>query len=257
METQNGRPEETARTAPPYFAFRTLLNTLEDMRKRGIPARVDRTYLTGMSGAGQTQFLAGMRSLGLIDAAGTVLEPLKAMVAADGEERRRVLANILRNTYPEAVELGEQNATTGQLMEVFKMYGVQGDTARKAIAFYLNAARYTGEIPLSPMFQTPKVTAGTGTKRRKGKVTLGVVSGNGAGQTDESRLPGPPVPDLHPALAGVLIELPRRGRGWTADRRAAFLKMFEMAVDFTIPVSDEEPEEDEFEEAETDETLTA
>lgn len=251
METATAKP---AQNPPPYFAFKTLTNTMDDMKERGVPNRIDRTFLVGMSGAGQTQFIAGLKSLGLIDAAGKVQTRFTEMVQAPPAERRRVLAEVLRERYPEAIELGKTNATTGQLLEVFKEYGVQGDTARKAIAFYLNAARYAGDIPLSPMFQTPKVTAGPGTRKRRRTVT---VDGNESDGNDGT--PGPlvgiPIPEFHPTLAGVLSEFPRRGQGWTKERRDKVMAMFEMAVDFTIPIVEEEDEED-FEEAETDETLT-
>jgi hypothetical protein len=227
------------------------------MKKRGIPNRVDRTFLTGMSGAGQTQFIAGLKSLGLIDAAGSVQPRLKEMANGTAEDRQRILGDVLKDRYPEAVELGKTNATTGELVEVFRKYGVTGDTARKAIAFYLQAAKFAGNVPVSPLFQTPKVTAsGTGTRKRRAKVeteTDGTANGSGAGDQRHDT-PNPLVADLHPALAGVLIELPRKGTGWTKTRRDAFLKMFEMAVDFTIPVVASEPEEDEEEEFEEDET---
>ena len=42
METATDTPESPPKAAPPYFAFRTLLNTLEDMKKRAIPNRIDR-----------------------------------------------------------------------------------------------------------------------------------------------------------------------------------------------------------------------
>lgn len=242
METQTTKPGTSAKTPPPYFAFKTLLNTMEDMRKRAIPNRIDRTFLSGMSGAGQTQFIAGLRSLGLIDAAGTVSDRFKEMVNASPEDRQRLMGEILQERYPEAVELGKTNATTGELVDVFRKYGVQGDTARKAIAFYLQAAKYAGNVPLSTLFQTPKVTA-TG-KKRKARSNGG--SGNGDRTPDDK-------PDrfvstfdgLHPALAGIISDLPTHGRGWTAERRTGFMATFKAVVEYTIPIVDEEPEPDE------------
>lgn len=256
MQTVNGRPEEDTKSPPPYFAFRTLTNTLEDMKKRGIPNRIDRSFLPGMSGAGQTQFIAGLKSLGLIDAGGTVQPVLRDMVNATPEERGRLLGEVLKDRFPEAVALGSTNATTGELVEVFREYGVAGDTARKAIAFYLQAAKFAGNVPLSPLFQTPRITSSGGTKRRRPRVTDGELDGETP--TPQTTPTAIGMTDLHPALAGVLIELPRQGRGWTKDRRDAFLKMFEMAVDFTIPIVEDADEEtnDDFEE-EADDTLTA
>lgn len=242
METETVEPEETTqatRDTVPYFAFRTLLNTLEDMKKRAIPNRIDRSFLTGMSGAGQTQFIGGLRGLGLIDAAGNVQPRLRDMVNADSKERQRLLGEVLRATYPEAVELGKTNSTTGELVEVFrKHYGVSGDTARKAIAFYLQAAKFAGDVPVSQLFQTPKVSS-SGTRKKVSKSGGGTANTNGGGET-ETVTPATPT-DLHPALAGVLGELPKRGRGWTQQRHDAFMQTFEAVVNFTIPIVDEEP----------------
>lgn len=249
--------DNTTDAPPPYFAFRTLTNTLDLMKEKGVPNRVDRTFLVGMSGAGQTQFIAGLKSLGLIDANGNVQTRLTELAQDTPADRKRLLGEILRERYPEAVDLGTTNATTGQLMEIFKEYGVTGDTARKAIAFYLNAARYAGDVPLSPLFQTPKVTAGTGTrKRRRSAGTVDGGESNGALDTGEGVAgSGIPIPDFHPTLAGVLSEFPPRGRGWTKERRDKVMQMFTMAVDFTIPVVDEEPEDEEEEIEEEQPTL--
>ncbi|MFL5943319.1 MAG: DUF5343 domain-containing protein [Gaiellaceae bacterium] len=260
MQTETTEPEAgkgSTRDTVPYFAFRTLQNTLEDMKKRAIPNRIDRSFLTGMSGAGQTQFIAGLRGLGLIDASGNVQPRLRDMVNADSKERQRLLGEVLRETYPEAVELGKTNATTGELVEVFRThYGVSGDTARKAIAFYLQAAKFAGDVPVSQLFQTPKVTSsGTSTRKRKKPD-----ESNGAGAEQHppsNETPsGIPMPEFHPTLAGVLMEFPTRGGGWTKARRDKTMSMFEMAVDFTIPILDEESdadEEDQFEDETADE----
>lgn len=236
METENGKP---GKTPPPYFAFKTLTNTMDDMKERGVPNRIGRTFLIGMSGAGQTQFIAGLKSLGLIDSAGTVQPQFSEMVTGSPTDRRRILSEVVQENYPEAVELGKTNATTGQLVEVFRDYGVTGDTARKAIAFYLNAARYAGDVPLSPMFQTPKVTAAAGTTRKQRKPESPKLTEEANGERD-----APPdarsFPAFHQIVAGVLTEFPAYPNGWTKTRRDEVIKMFEMAVDFTIPIKTEE-----------------
>lgn len=250
METVQERPDKNP---PPYFAFKTLTNVMDDMKERGVPNRIDRTFLVGMSGAGQTQFIAGLKSLGLIDSAGTVQDRFTQMVAGNLGDRRRILAEVLQERYPEAVELGKTNATTGQLVEVFRDYGVSGDTARKAIAFYLNAARYAGDIPLSPMFQTPKVSTGTGgtKKRRKAAEVVKDTEPDAGEQRERRDTGGHAFAPFHQVVAGVLGEFPAYPNGWTQARRDEVMKMFEMAVDFTIPVkSEEEIEEEERDAAE-------
>lgn len=243
VETPTKDPEQQV-LVPPYFAFKTLTNQLDFMKEKGVPARIDRSFLLGMSGAGQAQYITGLRSLGLIDANGTVSERLIQMVNGSAVDRKRLLREILHERYAKAIELGKQNATTGQLVELFREeYGATGDTARKGIAFYLNAARYAGDVPLSPMFQTPKVTSSGGTRRRR---TREAVNGGGP-ETPETPQSPPaagteiPMPAFHPTLAGVLMEFPTRGQGWTKERRDKTMQMFQFAVDFTIPIVDVEP----------------
>jgi hypothetical protein len=245
VETGNEKP---AVAAPPYFAFRTLLNTLEDM-KTGVPNRIDRSFLVGMSGAGQTQFITGLKSLGLIDAAGNVSERLRQMAQGSPTDRKRILSEVLKERYPEAVKLGETNATTAQLLEVFRDLGATGDTARKGIAFYLQAAKYAGDIPLSRYFQTPKISSGAGSSRKRRKASDSakpieeIEQDNGGGG-------GTPFPEFHPVLSGVLGEFPAYPAGWTKARRDEVVKMFELAVDFTIPIQSEEEIEEEERDAE-------
>jgi hypothetical protein len=217
---------------PPYFAFKTLINTITKMEEVGPPNRIDRYFLTGMSGAGQTQFIAGLKSLGLIDEDGVVQQQFVDIVTKPAQ-RPALIAQVLRERYPEAVELGKSNATTGELLEIFQQYGVQGDTARKAIAFYLKAAEYAGDISLSPNFKTPSVrTSGGGSKRRpkktppvEEKTTTPVNDGIPSG--------------LHPALAGLLATIPKQGQTWTQDEHDRFKAAFDPVLAIAAPVSDE------------------
>jgi hypothetical protein len=189
--------------APPYFAFKTLTNMLVQMEEHGPPNRVDRTFLRGMSGAGQTQFIAGLRSLGLIDEDGAVQPRLVEMVTKP-DDRPAILRQILRERYPEAVELGRTNATTGELVEIFNGYGAKGDTARKAIAFYLQAAEYAGDIPLSPNFRTPTIRSGVGSSKRRSRQ-----QGSSENGSERERQPArDDTAGLHPAILTLVQALP-------------------------------------------------
>lgn len=224
---------ETRQTPPAYFAFKTLTNLIVRMEEHGPPPRIDRTFLSGMSGAGQTQFLAGLKSLGLIDEEGATQPTLIDLVNRPGD-RPRLIGQMLRSCYPEAVELGKTAATTGQLVEVFNDYGVRGDTARKAIAFYLNAANYAGDIPLSPHFKTPTVTS-SGAPRRRGRPARAapVVEQNGHTPDAGSGIPT----GLHPALAGLLGDIPKRGQTWTKRQHDDFMDAFRAVIKLAAPIS--------------------
>jgi hypothetical protein len=225
---------QTANNTPAYFAFKTLTNMIVKMEEHGPPNRVDRTFLTGMSGAGQTQFIAGLKSLGLIDEDGHVQARLTELVSKP-DERPQIMGQIVRYCYPEAVALGSTNATTGELVEVFNnAYGVQGDTARKAIAFFLQAAKYAGDIQLSPNFKTPTVRTGAGSGKKRGRPP----KKTGDAQTPASAVNGSPT-GLHPALAGLLGDLPKRGQTWTQQEHDRFKAAFDALLPIAAPISDE------------------
>jgi hypothetical protein len=217
---------------PPYFAFKTLTNMIQKMEEHGPPNRVDRTFLTGMSGAGQTQFIAGLKSLGLLAEDDGTVQPRLTALVSEPDRRPELIGQMLHDRYPEAVTLGQTNATTGELVEVFKGYGVQGDTARKAIAFYLQAAKYAGDIPLSPNFKTPTVSSGGGGRKR------GRPPKKDAPEAPPPRVDGIPS-GLHPALAGLLGDIPKRGETWTQGQHDDFKAAFNAILKIAAPVSDE------------------
>ena len=224
---------------PPYFAFKTLTNTLAAMEEHGPPTRVDRSFLQGMSGAGQTQFIHGLKSLGLIDENCNVQPQLTALVQRP-DDRRALIGQLVRARYPEAVELGKGNATTGELVEIFnEKYGVQGDTARKAIAFYLQAAKYAGDVPVSPNFKTPTVKSGGGARRR-GRPAKPPAEDKRTGEVQVAGIPT----GLHPALAGLLGDLPKKGQTWTQAEKDNFKTAFDAILTIAAPVSEENDEDD-------------
>lgn len=237
--------QTTKITAPPYFAFKTLTNMIEKMEEHGPPNRVDRTFLSGMSGAGQTQFIAGLKSLGLISDPDGTVQPTLTEIVSKPDERPALIGQLLRARYPEAVALGETPATTGELVEIFKdKYGVQGDTARKAIAFYLQAAKYAGDVPLSPNFKTPSVKSGGGSGRRGRPRKPDKPDPPNGGQDHGGGIPS----GLHPALAGLLGDLPKKGQTWTTQEKANFQAAFDAILTIAAPVSDDPDEgEEEFE----------
>jgi hypothetical protein len=230
---------ETPTTTPAYFAFKTLTNMVVKMEEHGPPNRIDRTFLSEMSGAGQTQFIAGLKALGLIDEDGRV-QPRLTELVSNPDDRPKVMGEILRERYPRAVALGEGNATTGELLEVFKdAHGVQGDTARKAIAFYLQAASFAGDIPVSPNFKTPTIKTGAGSSKKRGRPTKQPTSGEAT-----TPVPNGAPAGLHPALSGLLGDLPRRGQTWTQLEHDRFKAAFDAILPIAAPISDEPTTDD-------------
>lgn len=146
--------KEPGELPPPYVSWQTFTSLIEKMEKEGPPPKIDRSYLVGMSGGYQTQVMTALRSLGLIDEEGHIGNRL-ARMATHPDERQTLVREVFEERYPEAVKLGVERATQGQLEDAFRDRGLSADPMRKAISFFLNGAEYAG-IPLSPYFKKRK-----------------------------------------------------------------------------------------------------
>lgn len=171
----------------PYVAWKTILNQLDRFEPGMVPPRIDRSILNNLSGGYRGQVMSAFRNLGFIDSDGTVTTHFRALVA-NPEDRPNIIAGILRQRYPEAVKLAEENASYGDLEEAFRNnYGVSGSTLIKAITFYLAAANYAN-LPVSAHWRTPKQpktsTPRTGAKRTK--KTSDVRNSNDQGERGDS-----------------------------------------------------------------------
>jgi hypothetical protein len=146
---------DTRRT-PPYVSFTALKKLLNRMAgEAGPPARVDRSYLTGMSGGYQAQILSALRSLNLIDRDGTPSPELKQLTADLDAELPGFMQRKVVEIYPEADALAKGNGSSGQLEESFRsVFGVSGSTLESAIRFYLDASQFAG-VPVSAHFKPP------------------------------------------------------------------------------------------------------
>ncbi|MDQ2631481.1 MAG: hypothetical protein M3Y75_11020 [Actinomycetota bacterium] len=187
---------------PPYLAWSTFDGILDQLKATGIPDKIDRSVLVGKSGGDQSQFLRACRMFGLMDE--ETEQPTERMrELVNAEDRGPLLGQILRESYPSVVALGN-GATQAMLEEKFREFGIEGDTVRKAIAFYLSAAKQT-DIELSPRFQTTRPGAGGRRKRTPRKA-----SSNGPKAEDPAPPPPPadPYKGLHPAIVTLVQSLP-------------------------------------------------
>lgn len=223
---------------PPYISFNTVTTLWERMAKEAPPPRIDKSYLDTFSGGYQSQVIAALQSIDLLEEDGSVTDRLKRLVGGSAEERKQVVAEVLQEFYSEPIRLGEINATQQQLEEWFRGLGIQGSTLRKAVAFYLKAAEFAG-VPVSPNFKTPRVT--TTTRKRRKPTPKPYASDGGEGKTGAKHDAEDQVTaNVDPILAGLLAKLPAADEGWDAAERDSFMKAFESVLDYLYPVTEEE-----------------
>jgi hypothetical protein len=149
---------------PPYMSFQTFWTFIGDLSGKPLPPQIDRSLMDSKSGSDQANLTSAMKAFGLIDEELAVLPPLIALhEAGDDDERAAQLETLVRAHYPEPLRVSEDNGTEKLLNDAFRnAYGLDSaDTRRKAITFFLHAAR-TASIPLSPHFPATRAGPGAG-----------------------------------------------------------------------------------------------
>jgi hypothetical protein len=134
--------------APPYVSFSTFKTLLDWLRSEGVPLRLDRSFWQGkFSGSTGAQLMAALRFLGLLKG-DRPLEDLEGLVAASMDDRRFILKELLKDSYAAVPFDDLDRATPAMVRRWFRAYPVDGHTMRKAISFFVNAAR-EAEMPMS------------------------------------------------------------------------------------------------------------
>ncbi len=133
---------------PPYITFASLLHFIDSL-KRGIPGQVDRSLMKTMSGSMQAQMMSALKYLHMVDANGNE-DTLTRLVNSEGPERTSTLQDVLKTSYPFLFNgFDLTRATSSQFRQKFTEVGATGDSVRKCISFFLNAAK-EAEIEVSP-----------------------------------------------------------------------------------------------------------
>ena len=161
--------QERSVASPPYGVFATFKSSLQQLSD-GMPNQIDRTVFPGTAWTAQSQLLAGLRTLGLIDDEGRPTQRLHQVAVPDEATRKRELERLVREHYERIFELDLLKTTPAELdKRMTDVYEISGDTRRKAVRFFLNALDYLG-IEVSPLFAKPRTRKranGNGTPRRR------------------------------------------------------------------------------------------
>ena len=205
-------PGQNEEPSAPYIPFRTFLNLIIKMED-GVPQRLDKSFLIAQAGGLHQPIIAAFRFFGFVDDEG-LTQPSLHEVATGGDRRDEFLAVAFDHAYLWANELGN-NATQQQLDEAFKLNtGFGGSTLRKAVTFYLHAARHLG-YPLSKHFSAPRA-AGGGASPGKPRKKAAPKRATSTGKDAASASPPPSRSNLHPvaaALVDALIKQLEAGAG--------------------------------------------
>lgn len=161
-----------------------------------MPGRIDRSVLSNFSGAVGSQIITALRFLNLIDEEKHPKKELEELVAAYGEDVwPDQLGAVLRGAYRPLFEIDLQSASPSQFTEKFReSYPAEGETLRKGITFFINAAS-DANIPISPYITKNKKQRAASPKRRATKASNGKTAPettkNGGGLGGDN--PPPPI----------------------------------------------------------------
>jgi hypothetical protein len=152
-------------TPAAYLPFKTFLSAIETL-EHGLPKKIDRTIWRSQSGITQSQIMMALRFFGLLNDQDEPTAALQRLVDQK-DKRKEMVGSLLRHSYRSIIEHDLTKMTPKMLDEAMEEYNVSGDTKRKAVAFFLRAAKFA-EVPMHPLLAAQiRNTAGAGKRRKK------------------------------------------------------------------------------------------
>lgn len=150
-------------SVPPYISYNTFKTMLEWLKSEGVPLRFDRSFWQAkFSGSNGTQLAATLRFFELLSN-NTPRPELERLVNATPADQRMMLRKLITDSYRLVPFEELPRATPAMVRAWFKSYPIDGHTLRKAISFFVNAAKDT-EIQISnaakKMAKTKSSTSG-------------------------------------------------------------------------------------------------
>lgn len=171
---QQAENNKIEKQVPPYLAYSRFQNFIVGLRQIGLPHRVDRSLMPRFSGAEQSAILTALRFLHLITLEGKPEKRLDELVAAEGDNWKAVMREAITSSYTflfDTPDFDVHRGTREQLEEQFREAGISGDTIRKSISFFLEAAKDTG-IEVSVYFGAPRPRTQKTQAMRRAKQTI-------------------------------------------------------------------------------------
>ena len=136
----------------PYVSYKTFKNFLDSL-KVAIPGRIDRSVLHTMSGGNRKHLMHALRTMGLVTEREIPTESLKRLASSTGPDEQKALTAALKVGYPFLFDgsIDLSTASGKQLLDEFAKTGLNGDSVRKSVGFFLAAGKDAG-IKLSTFF---------------------------------------------------------------------------------------------------------
>ncbi len=156
--------DETKKTPAAYLPFKTFLSSIEAL-EHGLPKKLDRTVWRSQSGIVQGQIMMALRFFDLLDDSDEPTPALHRLVESP-EKRKEHITALLRHSYRSILDSDLTKMTPKMLEQQMDNYNVSGDTRRKAVGFFLRAAKFV-DLPMHPLLLAQvRETSGIRKKRK-------------------------------------------------------------------------------------------
>ena len=157
--------ESNSSQTPPYLPYRTFISSLDRLAE-GVPPRIDRGIWKNQTGTNQGLILGAYRFFSLIDEQNKPTKQLQELVTHRNKPNE-IVKKLLDEKYADILKHNLSTMTEALINEHFEeAFGVQGDTKRKSITFFLQAAKAVG-FQLSTYLQSQVRIRTTGTRRKR------------------------------------------------------------------------------------------
>ncbi len=162
--TEMAQDSKVNNNPAPYLPFLTFKSAVEAL-EQGVPSKIDRTIWRSQSGIVQTQILMALRFFKLVDAEDHPTQLLHELVEQK-DNRPAMFILLLNEAYGALLGHDLTKMTPKMLDDEMERYNVTGETKRKAVTFFLKAAKYA-EFPMHPLLASQVRNTGPRKKRIK------------------------------------------------------------------------------------------
>ena len=160
-------PDDNSKQSAPYLPFKTFNGAL-DALNHGVPPIIDRSIWRTQPGGVQGQIMGALRFFNLIDDANRPTENLRRLIEKP-EHREKAVRALLEWSYADLIKGDLTKMTAKMLEDGMEQYGVSGQTKKKAVTFFLQAAKFA-DLAISPYLQA-QIRATPGTRKRRARLT--------------------------------------------------------------------------------------
>ncbi len=172
--------QETTAKGIPALSLGTLTNFVNNFKTvEQIPTHIDKSMFPGtMSGANQSALLSALRFLGFTAGDNKPLPLFEAYVNASPDDRPVIWRDCVMASYAFVFKhVDIERTTAAAVADRFRAQQISGDTVRKAVTFFLHAAK-AGKIKISEHVKAPRPIRGASRSK------AGKTDSQGAGAKD-------------------------------------------------------------------------